>query len=123
MMSKRQENNTGLVYSTEQGRLCPGCGNVVGRCSCRREKKRPMKSDGVVRISLETKGRKGKGMTVVTGLPLGEGDLRQLAKKFKQQSGSGGTVKDGIIEIQGDHRQTLFAELQKQGYQVKLAGG
>ncbi len=122
-MPKRHENNSGLVYSTEQGRLCPGCGKAHGRCGCKAERKRQVRADGIVRLSLETKGRKGKGVTVVTGLPLADEDLKQLAKRLKQQCGSGGTVKEGVVEIQGDHRQPLLLELQKQGYTVKLAGG
>ncbi|MDH4319971.1 MAG: translation initiation factor Sui1 [Desulfobulbaceae bacterium] len=122
-MPKRDDNNGGLVYSTEHGRLCPGCGKARGQCGCKVEKKRPVKADGIVRLSLETKGRKGKGVTLVTGLLLADDDLRQMAKRLKQQCGSGGTVKDGVVEIQGDHRQPLLVELQKQGYTVKLAGG
>jgi len=122
-MSKKQSNNNGLVYSTDQGRLCPGCGKASGQCCCKQEKKGQVKSDNIVRILLDKKGRKGKGVTVIVGLPLAEGDLKKMAKKLKQQSGCGGTVKDGIVEIQGDHRQGLLVELQKQGYKVKLAGG
>jgi len=122
-MNKRQGNNTGLVYSTEQGRLCPGCGKPAGQCRCKTEQRPAAKADGIVRISLETKGRKGKGVTIITGLPLGDSDLKLVARKLKTQCGSGGTVKDGVVEIQGDHRPALLAELQKQGYRVKLAGG
>ena len=122
-MSKGKERNTNLVYSTEHGRLCPECGKAVDKCICRQAKKRSVKTDGIVRISLETKGRKGKGVTLVTGLPLAESDLKEMAKKLKQQCGSGGTVKDGVVEIQGDHRQSLLLELQKQGFKVKQAGG
>lgn len=121
-MKKRNDGNSGLVYSTEQGRLCPECGRSAGSCRCK-QKQTPVKSDGIVRISLDKKGRKGKGVTVITGLPLAVGDLKQLAKKLKTRCGSGGTVKAAVVEIQGDHRQMLLEELQKQGYQVKLAGG
>ena len=121
-MKKRQDNDTGLVYSTEQGRLCPGCGKVSGQCLCKK-KTVPVKADGIVRISLDKKGRKGKGVTLITGLPLGDSDLKELAKKLKTRCGSGGTVKNGVVEIQGDHRQSLLEELIRQGYQVKLAGG
>jgi len=122
MMKKRNNSNSGLVYSTEQGRLCPGCGKPGVQCRCKKEKT-PVNSDGIVRLSLDKKGRKGKGVTIITGLALADGDLKRLAKKLKQQCGSGGTVKDGVIEIQGDHRPALLAELQKTGYRVKLAGG
>jgi len=76
-----------------------------------------------VRVGRETKGRKGKGMTVITGVPLHPEGLRELAKQLKQKCGTGGTVKGGKIEIQGDHRDLLVAELQSLGYTVKRSGG
>lgn len=112
----------GLVYSTESGRLCPGCGEPKTECRCKTEESIPS-GDGIVRVSRETKGRKGKGVTLVTGIPLVEKDLKALAKKLKAKCGTGGTVKDGVIEIQGDQRDLLVTELQKQGYTVKKAGG
>ena len=121
-MKKRQGNDSGLVYSTEQGRLCPSCGKVSRHCLCK-AKTPPTQSDGIIRVSLDKKGRKGKGVTLITGLALADSDLKQLAKKLKQRCGSGGTVKDGVIEIQGDHRQTLLAELARLGRQAKQAGG
>ena len=101
-----------LVFATEQGRIRP-------------EKKKPSlpRGDGIVRVGRETKGRKGKGMTVVSGVPLHPEGLRGLAKKLKQKCGTGGTVKGGTIEIQGDHRDLLVAELQAMGYTVKRSGG
>lgn len=118
----KKQNNSGLVYSTEQGRICPGCGKVSRQCRCQK-KPSPAKSDGIVRISLDRKGRKGKGVTIITGLPLDNRALKDLAKKLKTRCGSGGTVKNGVVEIQGDHRPMLLEELKKQDYQVKLAGG
>jgi len=94
----------------------------MAQCTCRRSAA-PPKGDGVVRVGRETKGRKGSGVTVVTGLPLGGGELAEMASQLKRRCGSGGTVKDGVIEIQGDHRDQVVAELQKQGYVVKRAGG
>jgi len=79
--------------------------------------------DGTVRVSRETKGRKGKGVTLIAGVPLGAEALAALTKDLKQRCGSGGTVKDGMIEIQGDHRDRLIVELQSRGYRVKRAGG
>ena len=76
-----------------------------------------------MRVGRETKGRKGSGVTVITGLPLGGEALAELASRLKRRCGSGGTVKDGVIEIQGDHRDLVVAELQQQGYVVKRAGG
>ena len=119
-------SNARLVYSSGQGRLCPECARPVGECRCKRS--RPAqpsaaKGDGIVRVGRETKGRKGKGVTVVTGVPLAGAALEELATRLKKRCGSGGTVDDGVIEIQGDHRDTLVAELGKLGYAVKRAGG
>ncbi|NNK94557.1 MAG: translation initiation factor Sui1 [Desulfobacterales bacterium] len=118
---KKPKSNA-LVYSTDGGRSCPGCGHPLKQCCCSRQKI-PQRGDGVVRISRQTKGRKGSGVCVITGLPLGEPDLKRLAKQLKKKCGSGGTVKGGVIEIQGNHRETLVEALQKIGYTVKLAGG
>ena len=81
------------------------------------------KGDGVVRVGRETKGRKGKGVTVISGVPLAGDALEELATRLKKRCGSGGTVDGGVIEIQGDHRDTLVAELGKLGYTVKRSGG
>ncbi len=112
----------GIVYSTEHGRMCPDCGKPVGKCVCRKGSVIPQ-GDGIVRVSRDTKGRKGKTMTVVTGVLLDEAGLQKLATELKRRCGAGGTVKDGVIEIQGDHRDLVAAELTKRGYTVKLAGG
>lgn len=110
-----------LVYSTESGRTCPDCGQPAAACRC--EPAGPPAGDGIVRVSRETKGRKGKGVTLITGLPLAEKELKALAKQLKARCGTGGTVKDFVIEIQGDQRDTLVPELEKLGYSVKRAGG
>ncbi len=115
--------NSRTVYSTAQGRLCPDCKQAIATCKCRELGKQTVRGDGIVRISRETKGRKGKGVTLVSGLPLAEDALKQQASALKQLCGTGGTLKDGIIEIQGDHRDKLLAHLQKAGFKVKLAGG
>ena len=115
-------SNDGLVYSTTHGRMCPGCNQPVDTCRCKELNDGPL-GDGNVRVSRETKGRKGKGVTVVTGLPLNNKKLNQLAKKLKQHCGAGGTVKDGAIEIQGEHRDVLVRELEKLGYKAKRSGG
>ena len=81
------------------------------------------KNDEVVRIGRETKGRKGKGVTVIKGIPLNLEELKELAKQLKQKCGSGGTVKNNVIEIQGDHRDKLIEELSAQGYKVVRSGG
>ena len=94
----------------------------VAECLCRQgELKGP--GDGIVRISRQTKGRKGKGVSLVSGLPLDREKLKQLSQELKKKCGSGGAVKNGIIEIQGDHRDFLVKELTKRGYAVKRAGG
>ncbi|MFT5730667.1 MAG: translation initiation factor 1 [Desulforhopalus sp.] len=121
MKSKKSKTN-GLVYSTEFGKACPGCGNPSSSCSCGQGKPR-VPSDGIVRISRQTKGRKGAGVSLVTGVPLDDKDLKNLAKQLKQKCGTGGTIKSGIVEIQGDHRDLLKQELLKLGYTVKLSGG
>ncbi len=102
--------------------MCPVCGNPATECVCRQKKAAP-RGDGIVRIGRETKGRKGKGVTVITGIPLEETELKNLVKQLKAKCGAGGTVKDGIVEIQGDHRQMLFEELRSRGWTVKISGG
>ena len=116
------QKNSATVYSTEHGRMCPACGKPVSGCTCSRKKIAPRR-DGVVRIGRETKGRKGKGVTVITGVPLDSDGLLELAKQLKQRCGTGGTVKDGVIEIQGDLREQLVDVLTRQGYTVKTIGG
>jgi translation initiation factor 1 len=118
----KKSKTRGLVYSTDKGRTCPGCGDPVKQCSCNPGKSRPVE-DGVVRVSRQTKGRKGSGVCLVTGVPLSEVDLKKLGKQLKIKCGTGGTVKNGIIEIQGDHREKLVDVLVKLGYKAKLAGG
>jgi len=100
-----------LVYSTDVGRIQEG------------EQPQKLSGDGTVRIRRETKGRKGKGVTTVSGIELPEAELKTLAKQLKQKCSTGGTVKSGVIEIQGDHRDLLKTELEKLGHKVKLAGG
>lgn len=99
------------VYSTETGRQKP-------------EKSKPQViGDGKVRIQRETKGRKGAGVTLITGIPLEQAELKQLHKKLKQQCGVGGAIKDGVLELQGDQRQKVFDALANKGWDVKIAGG
>ena len=121
-MRKKSANGSGLVYSTEHGRTCPKCARPVAQCNCG-QKKAPAKGDGIVRVSRETKGRKGSGVTLITGLPLADQELNALAKQLKQRCGSGGTMKNGVIEVQGDHRDVVLTELIRLGYQAKKAGG
>ena len=116
-----KERDNGIVYSTAHGRMCPECGKPAEECACRQKRAAPA-GDGVVRIGRETKGRKGKGVTVITGIPGGEAELKELGRQLKAKCGAGGTVKDGVIEIQGDHRHLLLEELKSRGWKVKLAG-
>jgi translation initiation factor 1 len=119
MKSKAVEG--GLVYSTEHGRMCPHCRQPQTACRCAANALPPV-TDGVVRIRCETKGRKGKGVTVINGLPLAGEALAALAKTLRQRCSSGGTVKEGVVEIQGDHVASLLPWLQQQGWTVKKSG-
>ena len=113
----RQSDNSTLVYSSDSGRI-------------KQDKSKPRTSqsakppaDGTVRLRREVKGRGGGTVIVITGIPLGESALKELAGALKKRCGCGGTVKDGVVEIQGDHRDMLLQELQARGFRVKLAGG
>lgn len=113
----------GLVYSTEGGRMCPACRRPVGQCSCRQAGAAVPAGDGIVRVQRETKGRGGKAVTVVRGVPVDAVGLAKLGQELKAACGSGGTVKDGSIEVQGDHVEKVMAALQRRGYGVKRSGG
>lgn len=119
-MSRRDGPRT--VYSSLQGRVCPHCGNPIKRCVCRASPRAPQ-GDGVVRVRREVKGRRGKPVTTIAGVPLPSDDLKELAGELKRKCGSGGSAKDGVIEIQGDHRDVVVGELEARGYTVKRAGG
>lgn len=110
------------MYSSEKGRVCPHCGLAQAKCVCRKSP-RATQGDGIVRVRRESKGRRGKTVTTISGIPLPEDELRALAGELKRRCGTGGSAKDGSIEIQGDHRQELVSELETRGYTVKLAGG
>ncbi len=118
-----KKSSGGLVYSSEFGRMCPGCSNPVTNCTCRQKSKTQTTGDGIVRVSRETKGRKGSGVTLITGIIASEEELKSIAAELKKKCGAGGAIKDGIIEIQGEHRDKLVVELEKMGYRVKRAGG
>jgi translation initiation factor 1 len=121
-MSKRKNSSHRLVYSTDGGRLCPQCHRSVADCVC--GKARPAHSpDGIVRLHRETKGRGGKAVTLVKGVPLAGEELKALAKALKQKCGVGGSLKGDVIEIQGDQRELIKIELEKRGLTVKIAGG
>ena len=116
----------GLVYSTESGRICPHCEHPITACQCKPSRTNnvtPTIDDGIVRLQRQTHGRGGKVVTSITGVNLPATELKQFAKRLKQLCGSGGTIGDGSIEIQGDHRAALKSELERLGYKVRLAGG
>ena len=118
--------NTRLVYSTETGRICPKCQKPISSCTCKKKRPEPpppFKSDGIIRIQRVTKGRKGKTVTTVFGFELDEQALKDHAKELKQHCGTGGSVKDGVIVIQGDHRDSVKGFLEGKGFRVKVAGG
>ena len=115
-----------LVYSTETGRICSKCGRPHTKCICRKTKQRVEKKgnpDGIIRIKREKKGRKGKTVTTISGFRETHAEQKRIASGLKNRCGTGGSVKDGVIIIQGDHRETVIDELTKQGFTVKLAGG
>lgn len=122
IMMKKSPSGSGLVYSTDAGRMCPNCRQPSSACICR-QSKAPPKSDGVARVSRSSKGRGGKTVTLVSGLALDELALVQLGRQLKAACGSGGTVKDGVIEVQGDHCEQVMQALLNQGYNAKRAGG
>ena len=113
----------GLVYSTEVGRTCPDCRLALAQCSCKAKAKSAPAGDGVVKVSRQTKGRGGKAVTLVTGLPLDAEALAVLGKQLRTACGCGGTVKDGVIEVQGDHCEKVMGALVKLGYKPKRVGG
>ena len=112
-----------LVYSTDGGRACPTCGRPLAGCVCRaRAAAKVPAGDGIVRVSRESKGRGGKTVTLVRGVPLAADALTLLGKRLRSACGSGGTAKDGVIEVQGDHRERVAELLRRESYTVKLVG-
>jgi len=121
--SRVTSDGGGIVYSTGVGERCPNCLRPIRECVCRKGTPGKASSDGVIRISRETQGRKGKGVTVISGLALGQTQLETLATELKKKCGSGGSVENGRIEIQGDHRDRLVEELSRKGWKTKRSGG
>ena len=120
--------DTQLVYSTETGQICPKCQRPVSGCTCKKKRKGSdpipkFKPDGIIRIRRETKGRKGKTVTTVFGFDLDDQALKRLAKDLKQHCGTGGSFKDAMIVLQGDHRDAVKGFLEGNGFKVKVAGG
>lgn len=119
----KSSSKGGLVYSTEAGRMCPECRQSIADCTCAKSAHARPTGDGVVRVSRETKGRGGKSVTLVKALTLDPLALATLGKQLRTACGSGGTVKDGVIEIQGDHCDRVMEILGKLGHRPKRAGG
>jgi translation initiation factor 1 len=116
--------NSRLVYSTETGRICPKCQRQVSGCTCKKKRSEPQpqfKPDGTIRIRRETKGRKGKTVTTVFGFDLDDLAMKALAKDLKRQCGTGGSVKDGMIVVQGEHQDAVKGFLEGNGYKVKMS--
>jgi translation initiation factor 1 len=111
-----------LVYSTGVGSLCPNCRRAVRECVCPKGAPGAAKPSAI-RVGRETQGRAGKGVTTISGLPLSPAEIEALATTLKKRCGSGGTVREGVIEVQGDHRDVIVAELIKAGWQAKRSGG
>ena len=116
----RSSSKGALVYSTDGGRMCPECRRAVAECVCKA--KAVPAGDGVVRVSRETRGRGGKSVTLIRGLALDSVAMALLGKQLRTACGSGGTVKDGVIELQGDHCEPVMAALRKHGHSPKRAG-
>jgi translation initiation factor 1 len=119
---KSEAVSGGLVYSTDAGRMCPSCRRPIAQCTCGVATP-AAPSDGIVRVSRETKGRGGKAVTLVKGLQLDAPMLAGLGRRLKAACGCGGTLKDGVIEVQGDHCERVIELLKAQGHTVKRAGG
>ena len=112
-----------LVYSTDGGRMCPTCRQAQAACVCAARARAAPAGDGVARVTREKQGRGGKTVTVVRGLPLDADALAALGKRLRTACGAGGTAKEGVLEVQGDHTERVVAFLVAAGYPAKLAGG
>jgi translation initiation factor 1 len=122
-MAKERESDYRVVYSTEVGAVCPECKQPKATCSCAQARRLVVRGDGNVRVRRETNGRGGKTVTTITGLALNQADLTSMLKDLKRVCGAGGAVKDGVLEVQGDHCDLVLRELEKRGIKAKRAGG
>ncbi len=118
-MNKKSSENSRLVFSTETGRVCPECANPVKECRCKQQKANQISGDGIVRIRREVKGRRGKTVTTISGVPLKNSGIEQLASELKRKCGVGGSVKDKIIILQGDQRSKITPLLKDKGFTVR----
>ena len=110
--------DSSLVYSTESGAICPACEKPHDGCTCNPS---AHSNDGpkTVRLSTSNKGRKGKTVTIIKGMRLNPSELKTYVGRLKKKTGTGGSVKDGVIEIQGDYREKVGEILRKDGWEVK----
>jgi len=121
--SNRNDSEYRSVYSTDTGRLCPECSQPIAQCACAQKKKESVKGSGDIKVRRETKGRGGKTVTTISGVPVNQISLSALLVDLKKHCGAGGTLKDHVIEIQGDHCERLITYLQGRGFSAKRAGG
>ena len=122
-MAKDRDSDYRVVYTTEEGTLCPTCKRPKAKCGCAEAKRLAVRGDGNVRVRRETNGRGGKTVTTISGLALNQSELQALLKDFKRVCGAGGALKDGVLEVQGDHCDLVLRELDKRGIKAKRAGG
>jgi translation initiation factor 1 len=120
MTPSRDDNPT--VFSTDKGRICPICGQPVDLCTCKKKPIVTNNKDGFVRVRLERKGRGGKTVTLIEGITGNEESLKTFVKDLKRSCGAGGSIKNGLIEIQGDVRDLVKEKLESKGFKVKKAG-
>lgn len=124
MVKKQLSDKGGIVFSTVHGSECPHCAKPKQKCICKEIADASIPAgDGIVRIKRETKGRKGAGVTLITDICLSITEIKELAKELKKKCGTGGSIKDGVIELQGDVRDQVKALLEKKGFKTKICGG
>lgn len=122
-MGGKREDEYRIVYSTDHGAVCPRCQKATGKCSCEADRRKVVVGDGNVKVRRETKGRGGKTVTTISGLAMSMEQVEGLQKELKRLCGAGGAVKDGVIEIQGDHCEVILRDLARRGMSAKRAGG
>ena len=110
---------TRFVYSSEGGSVCPGCGHPRAACRCAAREPEPIPERIAARLRLESKGRGGKSVTVIDGLPRNADYLAALCRELKRRLGTGGTVRDGALELQGDRRSELRELLREHGFRIQ----
>ena len=114
------QRNGSLVYSTDAGRICPGCGWPARDCRCvKNTADEPIPARIVVKVRVEKKGRRGKTVSIVDGLPRNTAFLKDLCQELKRACGTGGTILESAVELQGDLRERVREFLQKKGFVVK----